>query len=260
MPQFRDQGVWLTAEQRQVMDAWSEECRAISAHNRAVRQQQERRELARAKACAVAGLPDRPTWTDALLRMTAHVLDAPGPLPLAAKERLRVCVDPLSGWARLRDGQLLPPGRVVAPAQPVGPVQLTMFDKGREMREVPLALRRLLGQVDGERCRMPGCTRVTKLHAHHVRYWSLGGPTDLSNLVLVCSRHHTLIHAEGFQLTLRADRTLEVRTADDVPVLHHPAVLRGNAEELPTGVRITAPSGDKLDLDHAVYVLRNQAA
>jgi hypothetical protein len=43
------------------------------------------------------------------------------------------------------------------------------------------------------------------------------------NLVLLCSRHHTLLHAHGFQLLLHPDRRLEVRTADGVPVLHHPA-------------------------------------
>ena len=260
MPARTSDGVWMTAEERAMYDAWSDECFAIRRHNAEVRDQQRRRDLARARACALAGLPAQPTWTDALLRMTAHVLDAPGPLPLAAKERLRVGIDPLSGWARLRDGQLLPPGRIRVPAGVVGPVQLTMFDKGRTMREVPLPLRRLLGQVDGERCRMPGCTRTTKLHAHHVRYWSLGGPTDLANLVLVCSRHHTLVHAEGFQLTLHADRTLDVRTAEDVAVVHHPAVLRADASELPAGCRITTPSGDKLDLDYAVWALRQQAA
>jgi hypothetical protein len=122
-----------------------------------------------------------------------------------------------------------------------------------------MPLRRLVGQLDGERCRMPGCTRTTKLHAHHVVYWSEGGRTDLSNLILVCSRHHTLIHAEGFQLVLRADRTLEVRTADGTRVLHHPARQVGDAAQLPAG-HLTAPSGDRLDLDYAVFVLRQQAA
>ena len=176
---------WQTDADREAIRVWSAECFAVRDHNARVREQQRARELARAKACALAGVPARPTWTDALLRMTAQVLDAPGALPLAAKERLRVTVDPLSGWARLRDGQLLPPGRLAGPAGTVAgmvPLALTAFDKGRSMREVPLALRRLLGQVDGERCRMPGCTRTTNLHAHHVVFWSRGGPTDLANL------------------------------------------------------------------------------
>ena len=89
----------------------------MSAHNRLVRQQRDDRDLARARAAATAGLTDRPTWTDALRPMASNALDAPGPLPVAAKERLRVCVDPLSGWGWLRDGALLPPGRVPTPVR-----------------------------------------------------------------------------------------------------------------------------------------------
>ncbi|MFN2539850.1 MAG: HNH endonuclease [Mycobacteriales bacterium] len=263
MPRRTTVGVFLSDEERAARKAWHEACMEVADHNLRVREQRTARQLARAKAAATAGLPEKPTWTDALLRLAVGALDAPGPLPVGVKERLRVCVDPLSGWARLRDGALLPPGRVDAPAWPLGPVELTAFDKGRSMREVPLPLRRLLGQVDGERCRMPGCTRVTRLHAHHVRYWSQGGRTDLANLVLVCSRHHNLIHAEGFQLVLRSDRTLQVRTAEGTAVLHHPALRVAAPAELATAVpdaALTPPAGHRLDLDHAVWVLRQQAA
>ena len=40
--------------------------------------------------------------------------------------------------------------------------------------------------------------------------------------MLVCSRHHTLLHTQHFQLTLHPDRRLAVRTADGIPVPHHP--------------------------------------
>jgi hypothetical protein len=106
---------------------------------------------------------------------------------------------------------------------------------------------------------MPGCTRTRNLHAHHVIYWSHGGATDLANLVLVCSRHHTLLHTEGFQLTLRADRSLDVRTADNVRILHHPARQASHPDELPAAT-FTPSDGSRLDLDHAVWVLRQQAA
>ena len=260
MPARTSSGPFLTPEEQQARTVWAEACWAVAAHNRRVREQREARELARSKAAVQAGLPPRPSFTDALLRMTAQVLDAPGRLPVAAKERLRVCIDPLSGWARLSDGSLLPPGRVSLPGTPLPPVQLTAFDKGRTMREVPAALRRLIGQVDGERCRIGGCRRTAKLHAHHVVFWSLGGRTDLANLVLVCSRHHTLIHAEGYQLVLHPDRRLEVRTADGTALLQHPALRVGDPTELPHGGRIATPSGDRLELSHAVWVMRQQAA
>lgn len=28
----------------------------------------------------------------------------------------------------------------------------------------------------------------------------MGGPTDLPNLVLLCLRHHTLVHRDGWQM------------------------------------------------------------
>lgn len=30
--------------------------------------------------------------------------------------------------------------------------------------------------------------------AHHVRYWRLGGPTDIDNLALLCHAHHRWVH------------------------------------------------------------------
>jgi len=129
-----------------------------------------------------------------------------------------------------------------------------------------LVLRELLGTVDGERCRFPACTRVRKLHAHHVRLWSQNGTTDLANLLLLCSRHHSLVHAQGFQLQLRPDRSLTVRTAHGVPVPHHPALPWHPAEELDHNGQITAQTlppmvtGQRLDLGYAVAVLMQQAA
>ena len=49
---------------------------------------------------------------------------------------------------------------------------------------------------------------------HHVWWWDHGGPTDLDNLLPVCSRHHHAVHDQGWQLKLLADRTLEVTLPD----------------------------------------------
>jgi hypothetical protein len=143
---------------------------------------------------------------------------------------------------------------------------LTRHDQGRRSRVVSPAQRTLLGQLDGECCRFPGCTRTRNLHAHHVVFWRDGGPTDLSNLLLVCSRHHTLIHRDGYQLLLQPDRSLTVTTADGTALLHHPALPWAPAEDLdPTGVigPDTLPTdwnGDRMDLDHVAWVLLQHAA
>ncbi|GAB4063085.1 HNH endonuclease signature motif containing protein [Angustibacter speluncae] len=46
-------------------------------------------------------------------------------------------------------------------------------------------------------CVWPGCTAPPALcEAHHVIWWSRGGPTTIDNLALLCSRHHTQIHTQ----------------------------------------------------------------
>ncbi|MFN2594258.1 MAG: DUF222 domain-containing protein, partial [Actinomycetota bacterium] len=62
---------------------------------------------------------------------------------------------------------------------------------GRVAHNVPRWLRRLVAKRDGG-CSFPGCSMKTFLHPHHIKHWVLGGPTDLSNLVMLCSIHHTL--------------------------------------------------------------------
>ena len=49
--------------------------------------------------------------------------------------------------------------------------------------------------VRDRHCRFPGCTvDAARCIAHHVREWEHGGATCLSNLILLCPRHHGLVH------------------------------------------------------------------
>jgi hypothetical protein len=220
-----------------------------------------------------AGRPGRQvSLSDALLHLARASLGAVATArpDLARRHRrlLTVQVDPLSGWARLPDGELLPPdaGRRRVPLRAVAPRGLTRHDRGRSGRRPGPALRELLADVDGERCRMPGCTHRRDLHAHHVRWWSRGGRTDLANLVLLCPRHHALVHEDGYRLTLHPDRSLTVRTADGTLLPHHPAPPREDPAGLDTdgavaaGTLPTQTSGQRLDLRYAVSVLLRQAA
>ena len=74
------------------------------------------------------------------------------------------------------------------------------IDVGRRHRRLTAALRRALRLRDRS-CRFPGCTTTRHLHAHHVVFWSDGGPTDLANLVLLCSYHHRVVHDAGWSVT-----------------------------------------------------------
>jgi hypothetical protein len=87
---------------------------------------------------------------------------------------------------------------------------------GRRSRTVPDRLFRLLKERD-RHCRAPGCARTRGLHAHHVVHWIDGGPTDLDNLVLLCGRHHTMLHEYGWRIRGKPS-ALEFADRDGRPV------------------------------------------
>ena len=70
---------------------------------------------------------------------------------------------------------------------------------GRKTRTVPAAIKRALKARD-RGCRFPGCKNTRFVDAHHVRHWAAGGETSLANLVLLCSRHHRLVHEGGYRI------------------------------------------------------------
>ena len=71
------------------------------------------------------------------------------------------------------------------------------LDVGRRTPVVPPAVRRAV-IVRDRTCRFPGCERPhTWCDAHHVEHWADGGPTALRNLVLLCRRHHRMVHVPG---------------------------------------------------------------
>jgi hypothetical protein len=80
---------------------------------------------------------------------------------------------------------------------------------GRTTRTVNRRLRRAL-EHRHHTCAVPGCGATRGLHAHHIRHWEDGGPTDLNNLVLVCPHHHRLHHRGVIAITGRADELVIV--------------------------------------------------
>jgi len=107
-------------------------------------------------------------------------------------------------------------------------------------------------------CRFPGCRARRYLHAHHIVHWIRGGPTCVSNLVLLCGRHHRAVHRRGFGVTgsngdlafTRPDGTM-IQTA---PAQHgDPTAMVAENERL--GLEITAETTRSLSngerYDHA---------
>jgi Domain of unknown function (DUF222)/HNH endonuclease len=76
----------------------------------------------------------------------------------------------------------------------------TVIEVGRSKRVVSEPARRALAARDGH-CRWPGCDRPASWSAaHHVVHWIHGGTTDLDNLILLCHRHHWMVHEGNWQI------------------------------------------------------------
>jgi hypothetical protein len=71
---------------------------------------------------------------------------------------------------------------------------------GRATRLINRRLRRAL-EYRHRMCAVPGCGATRGLHAHHIRHWEDGGPTELANLVLLCPYHHRLHHRGVITIT-----------------------------------------------------------
>jgi Domain of unknown function (DUF222)/HNH endonuclease len=102
-----------------------------------------------------------------------------GPLLADAERRYLTCDATCEVWFE-REGQ------------PIG--------AGRATRVISRRLRRAL-EYRHSTCAVPGCGATRGLHAHHIRHWEDGGPTELDNLVLLCPYHHRLHHRGVITIT-----------------------------------------------------------
>jgi 5-methylcytosine-specific restriction endonuclease McrA len=146
-----------------------------------------------------------------------------------------------------------------------------LLEVGARTRTIPPALRRALQHRD-RGCRFPGCG-VRFGHGHHIRHWAQGGPTTLSNLTLLCRRHHRAVHEEGFQVHREADNALRFRRPDGrlLPEVPLPAAVPADAADalrsghvaqgLNIHPRTSCPGwlGERLDVRWAIDVLHPRA-
>ncbi len=142
-----------------------------------------------------------------------------------------------------------------------------LVEIGARTRTIPPALRRALHHRD-RGCRFPGCG-VRFGQGHHLRHWAHGGPTTLSNLALLCRRHHRAVHEEGYQVARGSDGALRFRRPDGRPLAEVPppaAVPADPVEALrasndSNGLRLDARTacaswlGERLDVVWAIDVL-----
>ena len=243
------------------------------------------REALYQKACEGEPQSDPPTMAQqqadalALLAETAlhHGID-----PGAPGERYQVVVHvdaavladaEAPGQSVFEEGARVPAGtsqrlacdasRVVMQHDPDGRI----VEVGARTRTIPPALRRALVHRD-HRCRFPGCAGRF-CQGHHIRHWAHGGPTTLSNLTLLCRRHHRTVHEEGYQVHRQPDGELQFRHPDGwiIPVVPAPPQVPDDpaevvrARNVAVGLRLhahtTTPGwlGERLNVGYAIDVL-----
>lgn len=95
-----------------------------------------------------------------------------------------------------------------------------VLDVGRPVRFPTAAQRRAVIARD-RLCVWPTCDRpARRCDVHHVVEVRFGGRTILTNLVLLCRRHHTALHERGWTMVRHDDGRIEV----------HPPTKRGMAQ------------------------------
>jgi len=78
-----------------------------------------------------------------------------------------------------------------------------VLDQGREQRLFSWQQRMALAERDGgcAQCHAP----ISHCITHHIRWWSRDGLTDLRNGVLLCTRCHTQLHADKWEIEVDAE-------------------------------------------------------
>jgi hypothetical protein len=154
--------------------------------------------------------------SDALMTVLQRGMASADGVPMTTKARLMVTVghDQLIGQVcglgrTLTDDQLTPATlrRLACDAEILPAVLGTdgqLLDLGRATRLATPAQRQALWHRDGG-CSWPGCSiPATWCDAHHVVHWCRGGATDLTNLALLCGRHHTVVHERDLTAAVTA--------------------------------------------------------
>jgi hypothetical protein len=89
--------------------------------------------------------------------------------------------------------------------------RLTIKPSGRDLVHSPLgrcasyAQQRALHKRSPH-CQYPGCTAARELEAHHLTPVERGGKTELDNLILLCPRHHKLLHDHHIRTSGNAEQ------------------------------------------------------
>src|ERR1700691_2094440 len=128
---------------------------------------------------------------------------------------LKAAADLLSGPGGLASylRTRLAPGTVASVSLPL--------DVGALTETIPVHLRRAVAVRD-RGCRFPGCDQpAMACQPHHIIPRAKGGPTCLTNMILLCTFHHLIaVHRWGWGIVLHPDGTVIATSPDGEKTLH----------------------------------------
>jgi hypothetical protein len=166
------------------------------------------------------------------------------------------------------DGQPLPPETLRRLGCEADIIPLVLggagetLDVGRQQRLATRAQRRALRAMY-RTCAHPGCqVAFDHCRIHHATWWDHHGPTDLANLIPLCSEHHHLVHEGGWTLTLHPDRTIALHRPDATLFFEGSTVDRtSTTRRAEVAGSLMAADGDRAPppgvSDFGLHVLRN---
>lgn len=153
---------------------------------------------------------------DSLVELIRRAVSSPGQEPKTEKAQVVVTIalesllHGVQGAGLTSTGEVLPPSVVRRMACDGGIIPAVLggsgevLELGRSVRWFTPGQKRAIWLRD-QGCTFPGCTMPSQwCDAHHVDWWSRGGPTDVSNGALLCQRHHTKVHTEDLTATITA--------------------------------------------------------
>jgi hypothetical protein len=213
----------------------------------------------------------RPTSADALAAVAELALSG-GERSGGDRHQVVVHVDEAAlsggeGGCELAEGPALAPETARRLACDASIVELKERDGeplsvGRKTRSIPPALRRALRRRD-RGCRFPGCESHRFVDAHHIEHWAHGGETSIDNLVLLCRRHHRLLHEGDYSVQRLPTGALRFRYPWGQPLPDSPrsppgslgSLLERNARLRVGTDTYRCGTGDRMDLDLTVAAL-----
>jgi hypothetical protein len=111
------------------------------------------------------------------------------------------------------------------------------------------------------KCQMSSGTAREHVRVARALYWINGGRTDLENLISLCPWHHKLVHDRGYLIAAAPVGGFAFYGPDGTPLPASPGLPGPGGEigdchdaEITPDTIIPPWYGERLDLDHAIYV------